>query len=56
MAGWGDPMSYSDVEMARQELRKPNKFVCIPCRAQAKTEAEIAHVGGCPASKTKEAK
>lgn len=45
---WGDPMSYSDVESAKQDLRAPNKFICICCRQQAMTEGEISHLNGCP--------
>lgn len=45
---WGDPGSYSDVESARQALRRPNKFICIRCQAQATTEDNVKHVEGCP--------
>ena len=47
---WGDPMSYSDRHVAKESLRKPNKFVCIRCLAQARTEEGISHVAGCPSN------
>lgn len=49
---WGDPMSYSDVESVKQDLRAPNKFICICCRQQAMTEGEIPHLNGCPATQS----
>ena len=49
---WGDPMSYSDVESAKQDLRAPNKFICICCRQQAMTEGEISHLNGCPSTQS----
>jgi len=52
---WGDPMSYSDVMSAKQALVKPNKFICIRCRAQATTEDGIDHAVGCPERRPHEA-
>ena len=49
---WGDPMSYSDVESAKQDLRAPNKFICICCRQQAVNESEILHLNGCPSTQS----
>ena len=40
---------YSVVESARQDLRNPNKAICIYCRKQALTNDGIEHEPDCPA-------
>lgn len=44
-----DLYDYSLTESARQQLKKPNKFICkcIHCRGQATTEKEIQHSKDC---------
>ncbi len=39
---------YGALMCARQDLRPPNKCICLYCRAQAKTEAAIVHDAECP--------
>ena len=40
---------YGVKQAAAQDLRPPNKFICIYCRGQAKDMEELAHAGDCPA-------
>src|SRR5215831_17838980 len=52
-ARWGDPGSYSDQHLAAMNLRKPNKCICVCCRAQARLAKQVEHVKGCPAASRK---
>lgn len=40
---------YSVVETARQQLRKPNRRICVYCWGQAVEEKNIVHKADCPA-------
>jgi hypothetical protein len=39
---------YASRMAARQELRHPNKFICIYCYGQGLTEEKIRHQNDCP--------
>lgn len=43
-----DPWCYATREGARMELRPPNKFICLTCRVQSVTEAQLVHKANCP--------